>query len=33
VRTDEQLDRILDLVEPPLPTVVASEGMRITVGG
>ena len=34
VRTDDQLDRILDLVDPPLlPTVVAREGMRISVGG
>jgi hypothetical protein len=33
VRTDDQLDRILDLVDPPLPTVVAREGMRIAVGG
>ena len=32
VRTDEQLDRILDLVESPLTIVVAREGMRIAVG-
>jgi ribonuclease BN (tRNA processing enzyme) len=33
VRTDDQLDRILDLVgEPPLPTIVAREGMSISVG-
>jgi phosphoribosyl 1,2-cyclic phosphodiesterase len=32
VRTDDQLDRILDLVESPLPIVVAREGMRIAVG-
>lgn len=29
VRTDAQLDRILDLVDPPMPVVVAMEGMRI----
>jgi len=34
VRTDDQLDRILDLVDRLLlPTVVAREGMRIRVGG
>lgn len=35
VRTDDQLDRILELVESPspLPIVVAREGMRIAVGG
>jgi hypothetical protein len=34
VRTDDQLDRILDLVaSPPLPVLVAREGMRISVGG
>ena len=33
VRTDDQLDRILDLVaSPPLPILVAREGMRISVG-
>jgi phosphoribosyl 1,2-cyclic phosphodiesterase len=32
VRTDSQLDRILDVVDPPLPVVVAKEGMRIPVG-
>ena len=32
VRTDDQLDRILDLVESPLTIVVAREGMRIAVG-
>ena len=33
VRTDDQLDQILDLVDTPLlPTVVAREGMRISVG-
>jgi phosphoribosyl 1,2-cyclic phosphodiesterase len=32
VRTDDQLDRILDLVDLPLPVVVAREGMRIAVG-
>ena len=33
VRTDDQLDRILELVESPLPIVVAREGMHIAVGG
>jgi phosphoribosyl 1,2-cyclic phosphodiesterase len=32
VRTDDQLDRILDGVEASLPVVVAREGMRIPVG-
>jgi ribonuclease BN (tRNA processing enzyme) len=32
VRTDDQLDRILDLVDSPLTILVASEGMRIAVG-
>ncbi len=32
VRTDDQLDRILDSVESPLSIVVAREGMRIAVG-
>ena len=32
VRTDDQLDRILDGVESPVPTVAAREGMRIQVG-
>ena len=32
VRTDDQLDRILDGVESPVPTVVAREGMRLPVG-
>ena len=32
VRTDDQLDHILDGVEPPVPTVVAREGMRLPVG-
>jgi phosphoribosyl 1,2-cyclic phosphodiesterase len=32
VRTDGQLDRILDVVDPPLPVVVAKEGMRLPVG-
>jgi phosphoribosyl 1,2-cyclic phosphodiesterase len=32
VRTDAQLDRMLDLVDAPLPVVVAMEGMRIPVG-
>jgi phosphoribosyl 1,2-cyclic phosphodiesterase len=32
VRTDDQLDRILDLVESPVPVVVAREGMRVPVG-
>ncbi|HEY3529746.1 MAG TPA: MBL fold metallo-hydrolase [Nocardioides sp.] len=32
VRTDDQLDRILDLVDAPLPILVAREGMRIAVG-
>ena len=32
VRTDDQLDRILDCVDSPLPIVVAREGMRIAVG-
>ena len=32
VRTDSQLDRILDVVDPPLPVLVAKEGMRIPVG-
>ena len=32
VRTDDQLDRILDGVDSPLPIVVAREGMRIAVG-
>ena len=32
VRTDDELDRILDLVESPLNIVVAREGMRIAVG-
>jgi ribonuclease BN (tRNA processing enzyme) len=32
VRTDDQLDRILDLGDLPLPVVVAREGMRILVG-
>jgi len=32
VRTDDQLDRILDLVDSPLGIVVAREGMRIAVG-
>jgi ribonuclease BN (tRNA processing enzyme) len=31
VRTDDQLDRILDLVDSPLPVVVAREGMRIAI--
>jgi ribonuclease BN (tRNA processing enzyme) len=33
VRTDDQLDRILDLVDSPVPVVVAREGMRIPIGG
>jgi phosphoribosyl 1,2-cyclic phosphodiesterase len=34
VRTDDQLDSILDLVDsPPLDIVVAREGMRVAVGG
>jgi phosphoribosyl 1,2-cyclic phosphodiesterase len=32
VRTDDQLDRILDLGDLPLPVLVAREGMRIPVG-
>ena len=32
VRTDDQLDRILDLVDSPLTILVAREGMRITIG-
>jgi ribonuclease BN (tRNA processing enzyme) len=32
VRTDDQLDRILDGVASPLPIVVAREGMRIPIG-
>ena len=32
VRTDDQLDRILDFVESPVSTIVAREGMRIAVG-
>ena len=32
VRTDDQLDRILDGVDSPVPTVVAREGMRLPVG-
>lgn len=31
VRTDDELDRILDLVDSPVPTVVAREGMRLPV--
>ena len=32
VRTDDQLDHILDGVESPVPTLVAREGMRLPVG-
>jgi phosphoribosyl 1,2-cyclic phosphodiesterase len=32
VRTDDQLDRILDFVDSPVPILVAREGMRIPVG-
>jgi ribonuclease BN (tRNA processing enzyme) len=32
VRTDDQLDRILDLLDSTVPVVVAREGMRIPVG-
>jgi ribonuclease BN (tRNA processing enzyme) len=32
VRTDDQLDRILDLLDSTVPVVVAREGMRIRVG-
>jgi phosphoribosyl 1,2-cyclic phosphodiesterase len=32
VRTDDQLDRILDRMTPTVQTVVAQEGMRIPVG-
>jgi phosphoribosyl 1,2-cyclic phosphodiesterase len=32
VRTDSQLDRILDVADPRIPVIVAREGMRIPVG-
>lgn len=32
VRTDDQLDRLLDLLDSTVPVVVAREGMRIPVG-
>jgi ribonuclease BN (tRNA processing enzyme) len=31
VRTDGQLDRILEVADSPVPVVVAQEGMRIPV--